>query len=469
MFSKKFRFNPFIRPLFFISLALLNLCLISSHAEEETLPPAPPKKSGPSYTEIIVDASGSMEGKIKDEIKIQTAKKMISIFIKSVENDDNFVAVRTFGSRSGNCKDILLKLDFYKKDEASLNGIIGTITPKNRAKTPLAASMEAAFKHIKDQKGRKNLVVFTDGKETCGGDPCKVAKKLLKEMDVKIYLIAYGVTNKKELREMHCPVDPKEQNLKELNPDNPQDLAAAFAEVRKDVRQTQQGIIIKGPDPTAPATAKNAKGESFQFISGMGTELPPGSYTVTVSYNTPYVFKDVSIQPKSLRILTVTGEGSIKFAFMKPQMKVELINTESSKRFPLSPEGEATVPQGKYNVLATTNSGLAYQWPPVVIIPHGTLKLSNPPWGLLTYRTEKSQPIRVYKKESLNGADASLIGKAQGDSVTIKKILKDREPDFMGMSNSEILLEEGVYVLVFANGAVETDIKILRGKELQLP
>ena len=105
--------------------------------------------SEPAYLEIVLDASGSMLGQIKGETKIALAKKMLGAFIQGVESkDNNLVAVRTFGADTGKCEDIRLKLDFYKKDTQRLQSIVGEISPRNLARTPLAEVGREIFEKV---------------------------------------------------------------------------------------------------------------------------------------------------------------------------------------------------------------------------------------------------------------------------------------------------------------------------------
>lgn len=440
-------------------------------AEESVpLPVAKPAKPGePIYTEMILDSSGSMLAEVKGETKIKSAKKMVAAFIKELEEKNSLVAVRTFGSRDGTCKDLLLKLDFYKKDEAKLSQIVGEINPHNRARTPLAKAMEDAYKHLKDKQGRKNLVVFTDGKETCQGKPCEVAKKLFKKLDIKIYLVAYGVKKKKEFREMKCIAD--ETNGKAIAPQGPLQLAQALAQVQRDIKQTQQGVIVQGPDPTAPASATAVTGgESKEFISGMGTELKPGTYNISIQYSSNYVFKKVVVQKNQLKVLRVNGNGNLKAEFVHPLMLVEVMNIDTQAKFKFSQdvEDKLSLPSGRYTIIAKTATGLAYQWPTQMIVPNATSKLSTPPWGILLYRSQNPQPIRLFKREAKTASAGELLKEEKG-KLPIRELIREQAPDVVGTTNQEIFLEEGTYVAAFPNGALDSDIKIQRGKRVEKP
>jgi len=417
-----------------------------------------------TYTEIILDASGSMLGEINGVSKISTAKLMLGHFIKGVEKENHLIALRTFGARNGNCKDISLKMDFYAKDASSVLEVVGDISPKNQAKTPLASAMEEAFKHLKTKKGKRNLIVFTDGKETCGKDPCKIAKKIQKEIQTKIYLIAFGVNKVKDFKELKCVVDETDPDGLAINSNSPEALAEALANVRKKINQNSQGLIIKGPDPTAQAVATSIDGkQGFDFLASMGTDLPVGKYNVVVQYRKPFRFQNVEIKKGQLKVLNVTGLTTISQSFFHEDMETEAVNADSGMKYLIKSLDPIQVPPGNYNIVAKTKSGVAFQWPKQLLTPDDTIKLSVPPFGILNYSTDSQQPIRIYRKQNQGMGAATL------DSTSIKKIIAEKDADFTGVSNRDIVLEEGFYTLVFANGAVHDNVKITKGKLLELP
>jgi Ca-activated chloride channel family protein len=45
-------------------------------------------------------------------------------------------------------------------------------------RTPLARSVEQALAVLKDRVGAAEIVAVTDGEDTCGGDPCLLAKRV---------------------------------------------------------------------------------------------------------------------------------------------------------------------------------------------------------------------------------------------------------------------------------------------------
>ncbi|MFD1428274.1 VWA domain-containing protein [Kroppenstedtia sanguinis] len=136
--------------------------------------------------EILLDASGSMAGRVDGGVKMDLAKQAIRAFASDVPEGAQ-VSLRVYGHKGSNqkkdkavsCKsnELIYPLKAYESGpfEQSLDQF------KPTGWTPLASAIQAAGEDLKEGTGKKtrNIVyVVSDGVETCGGDPVKEAKKL---------------------------------------------------------------------------------------------------------------------------------------------------------------------------------------------------------------------------------------------------------------------------------------------------
>ncbi|KPN13874.1 hypothetical protein AKG37_07275 [Bacillus australimaris] len=167
-----------------VTLAVLTLSMsISSpvFAEASTVK----KHNKDVRVTILLDASGSMARKVEGERKFDLAKQEVFKFAQSLPEDAK-IRMSLFGSEGNNknsgkaqsCEVIrgVYGVQPYEKDsfENSLNGL------GPNGWTPIARALENA-KQADEQlnEGTKHIVyLITDGEETCGGDPVKVAKEL---------------------------------------------------------------------------------------------------------------------------------------------------------------------------------------------------------------------------------------------------------------------------------------------------
>lgn len=173
--------------LFLFSLAALNL-----HAQKV-------QQEIPEKTRILflLDGSGSMLAKWKDEDRIQAAKRILSDIVDSLKVDEQIeLALRVYGHRyfreSQNCKDTKLEVPFAKNNHDQIIRKLNSIKPKGT--TPIAYSLKQAAGDFPGESGYRNiLIIITDGIESCGGNPCDVSLALQKKgVFLKPFVIGIG-------------------------------------------------------------------------------------------------------------------------------------------------------------------------------------------------------------------------------------------------------------------------------------
>lgn len=148
--------------------------------------------------EIILDVSGSMGAMAGGEKKIEAAKKAVGNTVGSVPESAQ-VALRLYGHRVPNskkdesCKDTQLVIPFGPVNVAQFRQALEQAMPLGQ--TPIAYSLEQAAQDFGPSQDEEAVIILvSDGKETCGGDPVATAKALLeKGFKVKINTIGFDV------------------------------------------------------------------------------------------------------------------------------------------------------------------------------------------------------------------------------------------------------------------------------------
>lgn len=149
--------------------------------------------------EIVLDASGSMAGRIvSGEVKITAAKRAVSELIGKISGETT-VAFRAYGHQSDkskhDCQDTQLLVPFEKlsvnrdRIKTSSQGL----QPKGY--TPITYVLKISAEDFPASlTGEKVILLISDGKETCQGDPCATARTLAK-MNPKwiVHTIGFGV------------------------------------------------------------------------------------------------------------------------------------------------------------------------------------------------------------------------------------------------------------------------------------
>ena len=141
---------------------------------------------------IVFDASGSM-GTTDRSLKvprIDGAKRAMGRVIPDVAHLRRLGLIVYGEGEYNDCNTIELRLKPTPDAAATLLGEVAKIDPRGR--TPLTESVKQAA-DVLDYKNRPGtIVLLTDGEETCGGDPCKVAAQLKKQAkDLTIHVIGY--------------------------------------------------------------------------------------------------------------------------------------------------------------------------------------------------------------------------------------------------------------------------------------
>lgn len=148
---------------------------------------------------FVFDASGSMFSEWDGAYKIDVAKRILTKLVDSLAQEDNIdIALRIYGhqfpANQRNCKDTRLEVPFVSSNPAQkVRSILKGIRPKGI--TPIAYSLEQAARDFPRNSPSKNVIILiTDGKEECDGDPCAVARALLERgVDLKPFVIGLNM------------------------------------------------------------------------------------------------------------------------------------------------------------------------------------------------------------------------------------------------------------------------------------
>ncbi|RLD52014.1 MAG: von willebrand factor type a [Bacteroidetes bacterium] len=157
-------------------------------------------RRSPMKTRIlfIFDESYSMTGNWKTGRKIDIAKKLLIKMVDSLKHIDNLeMALRMYGNKSKmppqDCNDTHLEVPFSQNNAEQIKRKLEITIPKGT--TPIARSLEEAGDDFPPCYNCKNIIILiTDGKEECKGDPCKIAIILQnKGITIKPFIIGIGL------------------------------------------------------------------------------------------------------------------------------------------------------------------------------------------------------------------------------------------------------------------------------------
>lgn len=149
---------------------------------------------------FILDSSGSMWGQLDGAPKMETAKAALSKLIGDLPKDTN-VGLMVYGHRIDRndpsaCEDIELLIPIGKINPGAVTRRLESIQPKG--KTPISGSLRqtpGAFVGLEGTS--KNIVLISDGIETCDGDPCNAAIDLIRsDINLRVHVVGFDISEK---------------------------------------------------------------------------------------------------------------------------------------------------------------------------------------------------------------------------------------------------------------------------------
>ncbi len=172
------------------------LQLLFAGASSEDQPGTAP--AGSPAVEIILDASGSMTEWLGDTTRFEAARTSLQNITENVLPDGTPIAVRVFGNIEGNysCRTDLM-IPYQPLDRAAMASFLADVEPQFNANTPIADSLARVQFDLADAGDLERIVVLlTDGKETCGGDPAAQIQKLRDSgIAVQVNIVGLAITD----------------------------------------------------------------------------------------------------------------------------------------------------------------------------------------------------------------------------------------------------------------------------------
>lgn len=139
------------------------------------------KALAPSEVYILLDASGSMYGKVQGMPKMTIAKKAASRFASTVGNEKD-ISLVVYGHAGSNkekdkqlsCSKIEDVYPLQKFNPKAFSEAVNTVHASGW--TPLAGAIDFVHKKTENSSNNVTLYIISDGIETCEGDPVATAK-----------------------------------------------------------------------------------------------------------------------------------------------------------------------------------------------------------------------------------------------------------------------------------------------------
>lgn len=267
---------------------------------------------------LMLDSSGSMnEDDPSGGTKMDAAKKALTGVVDDLPKDAN-VGLRVYGAKEPGgkptkaaCADTQLEAPIKPLDRPGLKKTIKGFTAKGE--TPIAHSLEKGLEDLGDT-GKRNIVLVSDGEESCVPDPCPVVKKLAKDgVDLRIDTVGFDVSGKAR-KQLQCLADAG--NGSYYDAEDAEELSTSLTKLSQ---QAVRQFSVMGSSI------------SMTEDSSKAPTMKPGRYTDTFS---------VSDKPRHAT-LTRTPDSVVHVGLVvRPPARPEGTDTEEWKLTVETPDGE---------------------------------------------------------------------------------------------------------------------------------
>ncbi len=147
---------------------------------------------------FILDVSGSMAILGKDgKSRFEAAIDSLGSLLTGIDSRGEQAGVLLFSHRTGRCDDIEARVDITPKPRAGILRAISGLRP--RGATPLSGSLDAAKEALaRSRLPLKNVILLSDGFESCKGSP-EDSARALREGDPAVRVHVVGIGAEKNL------------------------------------------------------------------------------------------------------------------------------------------------------------------------------------------------------------------------------------------------------------------------------
>jgi Ca-activated chloride channel family protein len=197
---------------------------------------------------FILDASGSMWGKVDNSFKIETAKNALVTLVSDLPADTK-VGLMVYGHREKtSCADVEMLLPVGHANASSIREALSGVKPLG--KTPIAYSLEqTADQFIGLENDANNVVLISDGVETCDGDPCAVAAALANSnIKLRVHVVGFDIPED-DKKQLECIAELG--NGQYFSADSTEGFVTAVTQAIQTVQTTTVPETPPAPQPTS--------------------------------------------------------------------------------------------------------------------------------------------------------------------------------------------------------------------------
>lgn len=257
--------------------------------------------AAPPQIELILDCSGSMTLDGGGRPRMAVAKDALSRIIEELP-DNVRVALRFYGHRiedgkPGACEDSELVFPFAPVDKPKLLSLVRDVKPVGT--TPISYSLSQLAKDFAGAAGEKVVVLVTDGKEDCKGEPAAAVRALQAGgLKFRLDIVGFALSDR-------TASDRKAKRDMEA-------VAALSGGRFYDAKNAQSLDLALQASLAVPYDVLDAAGETVASgMTGQGDlKVPEGIFTVSIKAgDAPITVPNVRIRRDRMTKVSLRKEG----------------------------------------------------------------------------------------------------------------------------------------------------------------
>lgn len=308
--------------------------------------------------ELVLDASGSMNGKLPDgRTKMDAARAAVRAFLDALPAGTR-LAFRAYGHQSPrekhDCNDTALIAPFGDASALKADIVAKATGMKAQGYTPITKVLEIAARDFTAaEKAPKFIVLVSDGKETCDGDPCATARALQAAgVGIVVHTIGFDV-DKAARTQLECVA--KATGGTYFDAPNAELLAAVIAKAAVQTATTVvaekagQGFLnVKGAELHGHDVADAATGKVVANIGALKSTVPLPSGIYNVKFGNAW-WKSVEVKAGQTTVL----EPAVLTVKGATQRGHKILDAETGEQHGevSASDTNATLMPGTYDVL----------------------------------------------------------------------------------------------------------------------
>lgn len=208
---------------------------------------------------IVLDASGSMWGRIDGKPKLEIAREALTTVLGGMAPEKE-IGLLAYGHREkGNCSDIELVVPPGRNKASAINEAAGKL--RFLGKTPLTEAVRQAAIALRYTEEKATVILITDGIETCQADPCALGAELAKAgVGFKAHVVGFDLS-REDGRKVACLAE--KTGGRYIAAANAAQLQDALKTTVSGTLRPAAGPAVKRPAATVRTSAKPSIGQSF--------------------------------------------------------------------------------------------------------------------------------------------------------------------------------------------------------------